>query len=233
MPADGDRGGADALRGASVVVLAVPVAALRSVAGGVLAAIDRQTVVLHVCGLQGQGALGLDDATHERLIGTHPLAGSHESGFPASRPDLFLGATVSIEQRASAHVRRRAELLWRTVGAARIEYHTADQHDRLMAWVSHLPQLASTALAATLAASDAEPQSVGPGARDATRLAASAIDQWIHLLSGAPADLATALRRLEDTIASLRDSLERGDRERLLAIWNAGREWRQKAERRA
>jgi hypothetical protein len=113
---------------------------------------------LHVCGLQGKGALGLDDATHERLIGTHPLAGSHESGFPASRPGLFIGATVSIEQRANAHVRRRAELLWRTVGAARIEYRTAEEHDRLMAWVSHLPQLASTALAASLAAADVDPQ---------------------------------------------------------------------------
>jgi prephenate dehydrogenase len=232
VPSDGERGGVEASRGASVVVLAVPPAALCAVAGPVLAALDRHAVALHVCGLQGRQALGLDGATHERLIGTHPLAGSHETGFPASRPDLFMGSTVSIEERANAGVRRRAELLWRAVGASRIEYRTAEEHDRLMTWVSHLPQLVSTALAATLDAAGIDPQSVGPGARDTTRLAASAVDQWVHLLGGAPADLLDALGRMQETIASLRDSLQHADRERLLATWHAGRAWRQKAERR-
>ena len=56
----------------------------------------------------------------------------------------------------------------------------------MMAWVSHLPQLASTALAATFAAEHIDPESVGPGARDTTRLAASTFDQWSALVRAQP-----------------------------------------------
>ena len=47
-----------------------------------------------------------------RLVGTHPLAGSHRSGFAAARADLFREATVYIERRAGARQREDAELFW-------------------------------------------------------------------------------------------------------------------------
>jgi prephenate dehydrogenase len=137
---------------------------------------------------------------------------------------------VSIESRQSTEQGRWSKWLWGSVGAERLEYRTAEEHDVLMAWISHLPQLASTALAATFAAEHIDPESVGPGARDTTRLAASAFEQWASLLQAQPAVLDAALARLQGSISSVRDTLARGDQRALRKIWDSAREWRRAAE---
>ncbi len=215
--------------GATSVVLAVPFAAIAEVAHAVMEAAPPPTRVFHVGGLQQRAALGMDEATWTRVTGTHPLAGSHDHGFAASRANMFVGATVCVEDRLDARARRAAEWLWRTAGAHRIDYRTALEHDRLMAWVSHLPQLAATALAHTLADSDIVPASTGSGARDTTRLAATPLGAWPALLRGAPAELDAALGRLESTIAELRRVLAAGDDLRLAEIWERAMTWRREA----
>lgn len=219
----------DALcHGATSVVLAVPFPSLAVVAQQ-LRAVAPGVRIFHVGGLQQRAALGVDGETWERLLGTHPLAGSHDTGFEASRADLFVGATVCIEERADARARRGAEWLWRTAGAGHIDYRTAEAHDRLMAWVSHLPQLTSTALGHTLAAAGIDPAEVGSGARDTTRLAATPLGAWPELLRGAPGEVAAAVAQLEATLAELRRVLEARDDTALSALWERAAAWRRQA----
>lgn len=215
--------------GATSVVLAVPFAVIGEVARAVLETVRPPTRVFHVGGLQQREALGMDEATWARVTGTHPLAGSHDYGFAASRANMFVGATVCIEDRLDARGRRAADWLWRTAGAHRLDYRTALEHDRLMAWVSHLPQLTATALAHTMAEADVVPASTGSGARDTTRLAATPLGAWPTLLRGAPAELHAALARLEATIAELRRALESGDDRRVAAMWERAMTWRREA----
>lgn len=226
VPTDDLTGVRLAARRVTVAVLATPIAELPNVATEVCAEVAPDALVLHVAGLQRAPALGLDAALAERVIGTHPLAGSHETGWRASRADLFVGCAVSIESRAPAAARARAAELWTAAGAARIDIRDAVEHDHLMAWVSHLPQLASIALAATMAAASIDRQAIGTGARDTTRLAATPLGQWPELLRGAPADLGAALEQLEATIAALRTAVTRDDRATLAAIWERARAWR-------
>jgi prephenate dehydrogenase len=229
-----DEGGiADACDSAGIVVLAVPIHIVAQLADRVSGALARNAKLLHVCGLQSREALAVDPDTHERLIGTHPLAGSHDTGFGASRPELFVDAVISAEERASARERSCIEWLWHTVGARRVDYRTAEAHDRLMAWVSQLPQLTATALAATLAAGGIEARTIGTGARDTTRLAASELGSWPTLLSGTPRELDAALELLGNTIAGLRTALRDGDSEALASIWNSARAWRREGARTA
>jgi len=224
------EGGAAACAGAGIVVLAVPIQTVREVVGSVLGSLSRSAQVLHVGGLQAREAVGLDEVLYERVLGTHPLAGSHDSGFAASRPELFVDAAVSVEARASARARQCIEWLWYTVGARRIDYRSAESHDRLMAWVSQLPQLTATALAATLSAGGVDARAVGTGARDTTRLAASDLGSWPALFRGSPSDLHEALVSLEETIANLRRALENGDSATLSAIWDVARAWRREGD---
>jgi prephenate dehydratase/prephenate dehydrogenase len=223
---------ARATRPGDVVVMAVPPAALDSVLRELCPLLPPEAVVIHATGLQTQRALGLDDATYARVIGAHPLAGSHESGFDASRADLFHGCTVSIEERAGvgAEARRRVEWLWTTAGAARLDYRTAAEHDRWIAWISHLPQLVATAAAAALAESDVDPRTLGPGGRGLTRLAASPFHLWREILERAPVDAPLALRATEAMLATLRDSLEARDLERLETLWSRAAVWRRSAD---
>ena len=107
-----------------------------------------------------------------------------------------------------------------------------------MAWTSHLPQVASTALAATLARAavsvegsrDRLVSRPGPGARDATRLAMSALDIWRPILQRAPQATLDALRTLEEEVQALRAGLEDGDWNAVQNVWERAQRWRSSIE---
>ena len=95
-----------------------------------------------------------------------------------------------------------------------------------MAWVSHLPQLASIALGGALAAGGVVARQGGPGLRDATRLAASPFPLWRDLLASAPSETRAALRALAASIEQLEDAVARGDERALAACWERAHDWR-------
>ena len=117
--------------------------------------------IIHCGGVQSRTALDLDDATYaprDRRASTRGLARLRIRGVTRGS---VRGCTVSIESRASRGGARTDEVALGDVGRRRLEYRTAEEHDAMMAWMSHLPQLASTALAATFAARAHRSRSVG------------------------------------------------------------------------
>jgi len=228
----------EAVRQAGLVLIAVPLDAVARVAQAVAGAAPSRATILHAASLQRREAIDAMPEIAERMIGTHPLAGSHRTGFAAAAQDLFHLSTVYVERRANARQREDAELFWSLVGATHIEYASAEQHDRAMAWASHLPQLASTVLASTLARSavsvegsrDRLVSRPGPGARDATRLAMSALDIWRPILQRAPQATLDALRTLEEEIQALRAGLEEGDWNAVRNVWERAQRWRSSIE---
>jgi len=228
----------DAVRQAGLVLIAVPLDAVATVAQSVAGAAPPRATILHAASLQRREAIDAMPEIADRIIGTHPLAGSHRTGFAAAAPDLFHLATVYVERRANARQREDAQLFWSLAGAAHIEYASAEQHDRAMAWTSHLPQVASTALAATLARAavsvegsrDRLVSRPGPGARDATRLAMSALDIWRPILQRAPQATLDALRTLEEEVQALRAGLEDGDWNAVQNVWERAQRWRSSIE---
>jgi len=165
-----------------------------------------------------------------RFVGGHPLAGDHRAGWRAARIGLFAGARVFLCPAAGARddAIERARALWLAVGA-RPEFIDAGAHDERLAWASHLPQAASSALARALAAAGLRPTDLGPGGRDTTRLAASDPALWTAIaLDNAP-PIAAALERLETELATLRAALLRRDRDAVHAFFAAGRQWHEGA----
>lgn len=209
---------------ADLFVLAVPLDELASVARRVRGTSPGATL-LHTGGLQRLEALELGVELSSAVYGAHPLAGSDRSGFDASSDSMFENRLVLAESRAPTAVRARIESLWSAVGA-RVEYLDAVEHDRTVAWMSHLPQLASIALAATLEASGIPGSRLGTGGRDATRLAASSLLSWRPILDRAPPDSIAALRALESSVAALRQAMEEGEQEILAEQWSRARRWR-------
>jgi prephenate dehydrogenase len=144
--------------------------------------------------------LGLGDV----FVGGHPVAGDHRGGFGSSRAELYAGARVWLTpDGAGVAELERLEALWRALGA-RPQRIGAAEHDELLAWASHLPQLAASALGITLARGHLAPSALGPGGRDTTRLAASPPPLWTEILL-ANADLLdaplTGLLEILDTFA--------------------------------
>jgi prephenate dehydrogenase len=161
-----------------------------------------------------------------RFVGGHPVAGSHLRGPAHARADLFDGAPyVLVDEserdrdevggngsgRGEDERRTRdalAETLRRT--GARVTTMTAREHDRAMALVSHLPQLVSSTLAATV---ESQPDGAalgrvaGAGFGDMTRLAASEWSVWRDILETNPSEVAAALDAFLSQLALVRDEL--------------------------
>ncbi len=168
-----------------------------------------------------------------RFVGGHPVAGSHRSGLAAARADLYDGARVwltpadaeSAGDPAAAHALERVAALWRSVGAEPAVIG-AEEHDRLMAWASHLPQLAASALASALARAGIALADLGPGGADTTRIAASPPALWADILRHNADLVHQPLNALQGALAELAAALERGDGEALEDLLALASAWR-------
>jgi prephenate dehydrogenase len=161
------------------------------------------------------------------FVGGHPLGGGERGGFAFARPDLFAGRpwifTPDGDDSSDA-----VERLSRFVAGlgARPCLLSAEEHDRVMAYVSHLPQLAASALmeAVGAAAGMEGLRMAGRGLVDTTRLASSPADVWRDIcLTNADA-IGDALDCLIARLTQLRSDLRHGDA--IEAIFSAAAKWR-------
>jgi prephenate dehydrogenase len=214
-----------------VIVLAVPVLAARKLLHDIAAKAHPVRLITDVGSTKRsivRVAEGLEIAT--RFVGSHPLAGDHRSGWQASRTGLFEGAPVYLTPSRStdADALELARELWTMVGAVP-EVMDAAEHDRRLAWTSHLPQAASTALARALAEAGIARSDLGPGGRDVTRLAGSSPEIWADILVDNADEVCTALASMAAHLSATRDAVVSGDRDRLRALWAAGNQWQEES----
>ena len=224
-----------AVRGAELVVLAVPPRPTLELIGELADRIDAGAFLTDVCSVKVEiMRRALEAGVGDRFAGGHPLAGTHESGFHSARPDRLRGCIVYICESGSSEGSRAAQAIssfWQhTLGASPIRIDSA-AHDRQLAWTSHLPQATATALAKSLLDRGLAGVSFGTGARDTTRLAAGNTAMWseIFLLNRGP--IGEALDQLARNIEELRQLLLRGDAKGLTAYLTAARTFREGLER--
>jgi prephenate dehydrogenase len=150
----------------------------------------------------------------DRFAGGHPLAGTHDSGFAAARPDRLRGCVVYVTESGTPDGHRPARAVmgfWRDVLEAEPILIGAEAHDRQLAWTSHLPQAVAYALAKALADQHLGGVSFGSGARDTTRLAGSSPEMWSDILLYNQPALDQALERAGAALAQLRELLAARD----------------------
>ena len=194
-----------------LVVVATPPDVAASVVQNALERFP-DAVVIDVASIKAPIVDAVASAGHERFLGTHPMAGREKGGPTQARSDLFVGRpwVVCPTPETPSDLLGRVEELIRLLGAT-VYRMDASEHDHAVAVVSHLPQLVSSALSATLdSAPDQALELAGQGLRDMTRIAASDAELWSQILQhNAPA--------VRAELAALRARLERVDR----ALWNA------------
>jgi len=173
-------------------------------------------------------ALGLGS----RFAGSHPLAGTERNGFDASRADLFQRAVVYVTPAHQGEgTAREVAHFWESVCGAHAVVLDAAAHDAQLAVTSHLPQVVSSLLGLYLARHLPSGASLGPGARDTTRLAGSEPGLWTEILLLNRDAVLPALRALEEPLGELERALESGDRDTLKAWLTRASEWRRGLDR--
>jgi prephenate dehydrogenase len=144
--------------------------------------------------------------THCQFLGGHPMAGKERRGAKEASADLFSGqiwVLTPVEAAAMETDAVHAFRYWLTRIGARVAALDCEAHDAIVALTSHLPQLASTALAAMLQERLVEGQSTvsGSGLKDMTRLALSSYDLWRDIV-------ATNADRIDRALAAYIQKLE-------------------------
>jgi prephenate dehydrogenase len=224
-----------AARGAELVILAVPVHATLDLIGRLRPSLEPGAVLTDVCSVKGPVlARALAEGLGDRFAGGHPLAGTHGSGFGAARPDRLRGCVVYVCETGAPggdQVGRQVMRFWEQVLEAQPVLIDPADHDRQLAWTSHLPQAVASALAKTLADRGLAGVSFGSGARDTTRLAASSPDMWLDILRYNGAEVAQALAATEAGLAELRRLLAADDADGLRAYLAAAQRFREGLDR--
>jgi prephenate dehydrogenase len=226
---------AKAVRGAELVVLAVPAQATLELIGRLHSSLESGALLTDVCSVKSPVlARATAEGLGDRFAGGHPLAGTHGSGFAAARPDRLRGCVVYVCETGTPggdQAARRVMSFWEQVLEAQPVLIDAATHDRQLAWTSHLPQAVASALAKALGDRGLAGVSFGTGARDTTRLAASSPDIWIDILLYNRAAVAEALEATEHNLTRLRSLIAAGDADGLRAYLAAAQRFREGLDR--
>ena len=134
-----------------------------------------------------------------RFVGSHPLAGSEQSGFDAARANLFEGAVCLVTPTASSSPEstRTVRNLWESVGCRLVEM-SPERHDECVARVSHLPHAVAAALVNSISLRVPDAGALaGGGYRDTTRIAAASPAMWREILLENSAEMAAGLEDID------------------------------------
>ncbi len=217
---------AEAVAGAKLLILAVPVGAMPALLeAAVEAGLPSDCLVTDVGSVKAAPHASLAPVLAKSgnpFIGSHPMAGSEQNGLVAARPDLFDNAACLLtnDSGASDPLCERLEFFWQSLGC-RVHWFAATEHDELVARISHLPHV--TAAATSLVSLKRTEMGLfgGGGLRDTTRVAGGNPEMWAEILTENRAAIIPALR---ETITELREilaSLEKPDQEHT-RHWLAG-----------
>jgi len=221
-----DRGETDAVTGvdgADIVVLAVPMGAMRAVLEAIAPGVGPATVVTDVGSVKGSVVADARSILGHvrRFVPGHPIAGTEHSGVAAAFATLFRGRRVILTPTAEVDTDAVAVVrdLWGRAGAL-VETLDVTEHDRLLAATSHLPHMLAFGLVDALARDrDAEHvfRYAAGGFRDFTRIASSDPVMWRDICLANREALLAALQSYRDDLDALTAEVENADADGLLA----------------
>ena len=212
-----------AVEGAELIILAVPVGNMTSLAeqfaglspnDGVLV-----TDVGSVKGLPHEKVGRVLKAEGIDFVGSHPMAGSEQSGFEAARADLLVGAPCILTNDEGVDESTVTKLIgfWAGLGAKTVVM-TAEEHDRLVAKISHVPHVLAAVCAMVGLESEDAAKLAGGGLRDTSRVAAGDPALWTEILLENSAAVLGPLRESAEILQGLADLIEAGNESALATV---------------
>jgi prephenate dehydrogenase len=208
----------EAAHGSDVVVLATPVIAIIDLIERLGPGLSGNRLLTDVGSTKaevvGRAAEVLGKAAGQRFLAGHPMAGKEQAGVEFADAGLFQGAAWFVTPLRGQDIYRGLSgefLEWVEKMGARIASLDAVEHDRLCAWISHLPQMMSTALAASLVDEfGGAPllEAGGRALREMTRISSSPYSMWRDIAITNKKNIADALLKLEQRLAHIRENLD-------------------------
>lgn len=223
---DNVRASADA----DLIFLCVPVDTTISMLKTLAPLVMDYTIITDVSGIKGKIQQLWDSLNSKGLyIGGHPMTGKERGGYDFSDPLLFENSVYIINDTINNHPEGKVLLHIITMLGARIVLLNPELHDKVVANVSHLPQLLSVAL---MNNADKEEHSIkfldfaAGGFRDMTRIASSDFSIWAPVLKYNSKEIVTALDSLISALSSMKSNVAEGKLNALSSAFETARHQR-------
>jgi len=214
---------AEAVVGADLVILSIPVGACGAVAQEIAPHLAQGAIVSDVGSVKG--AIVREMAPHlpphAHFVPAHPVAGTEHSGPDSGFAELFINrwCILTPSEGADPEAVERLRTFWAALGA-RVEIMTAEHHDLVLAITSHLPHLIAYTIVGTadelaqVTSSEVIKFSAG-GFRDFTRIAASDPTMWRDVFLSNKEAVLEMLGTFNEDLSRLTRAIRRGDGEAL------------------
>ncbi|MGB0743814.1 MAG: prephenate dehydrogenase [Opitutales bacterium] len=205
----------EACRGSQFIVICTPVQTIVPLLEAVAPVLEADALITDVGSTKNQicreaQSVRLPKAT---FIGSHPMAGSEQTGMAYARGDLFDGAACIVTPWDDTPTSATAQVstFWEAIGM-QVTHTSPEQHDEIVAHISHLPHVLSSALCSFLANKDlAWSGLAGGGLRDTTRIAAGDPALWRHILESNREEVVRAISGMEEELHFIKAALMNQD----------------------
>lgn len=212
-----------AVAGAELVVLAVPIGAMPALAKQ----LPPQSVVTDVGSVKYPVVTALS-AILPKFVGSHPMAGSDQSGIEAARRDLFENAACIVTPRDDTD-KAALQLVhdfWKSIGG-QVRTLSPQEHDEMVARISHLPHVVAAAVVNIVCSDGAHPLNfVGPGFKDFTRIAGGPPEMWTEICLENKDEIGRALEHLIAELGKVRGALQNADAIELRSMLKRAKHYR-------
>ena len=225
-----DEAGSDlrrAVADANLIVFATPIGAMRTLAEQIKSFTPPACVVTDVGSVKYPIVTALS-ALFPKFIGSHPMAGSEQSGLEAARRDLFDNSACIITPRpdTDAGAQKVVYDFWKALGC-QVSTLTPQEHDEIVARISHLPHIVAAAVVNIVCSDGAHPlKYVGPGFKDFTRIASGPPAMWTEIALENRQEIGRGLDHLIEELGKLRAALENSDANELRAALKRAKHYR-------
>jgi len=213
---------------ADLVIVCTPVGRIVEHVRAAAEACPKETLITDAGSTKQAIVAELDGALPRgcRFLGGHPLAGSEKTGASYARADLFDGrvAILTPTKNTRAEDFDALETLWQALGAVVVQM-TPEEHDRTLAFTSHLPHVAAAALATTVP--EKYFRFTGSGMHDTTRLAAGSPELWRQIIVQNRDNVLAALEQYGAQLTALHGAIRANNYdevERLLTLAKKNRD---------
>ena len=217
--------------GADLIVLAAPISENIRILEAIAGHVSGHALVTDTGSTKAETVWAAERLPERlRFIGGHPIAGGTGAGVEAARPDLFSGRPWILTPTPGTHEDDLAALrvFIENLGAS-VHVMDAAEHDRVLAYTSHLPQLAASAVMHVVgqAVGQTGLQFAGSGLRDTTRLAASPALLWRDIVSS---NRENANHALDDLIGALQELRRQGGDDAVERIFADAARWKRQLD---